>query len=563
LGVNLGRAVLYLVGDDSALGKTLKGVGSALKTGLAVGIGAVVAGTGLLIAGLFDATKAAMEAELVQADLNAVLKSTGGIAGVTADAANELANSLSKVTMFEDDVILAGENMLLTFTNIGKDVFPMATQAMLDMAQKMGTDPTQAAIQLGKALNDPIAGISALSRVGVTFSEDQKKTIKALMDTGDTAGAQKIILAELNKEFGGVAQAAGGTLQGQLTILQNQFGNVKESVGSALIPVISDLAKEYGPQLISFAKDGAKWLSENLVPAIKTVADWLKIYLPPAIQFVTDVWNIVLKPALEWLWAFLLDTLIPALVIFVAWFRENLPVAIKFLTDLWDQVLKPALEWLWTFLNDTLIPSFLVLAAWFEEYLPVAIQFLTDVWNNVYRPVLEWLWNFLNDTLIPTFVILAAWFKEHLPDAIKWAREAWEKINKAIQDTATFIQKAIDKFNEIKAFLAGIRLPNPFQPLLDAIAAIGNFRLPSWAGSALNLPGYATGTAYFPGGMTLVGEQGPEVVALPRGSRIWPNGEGPGGGNVSIVINAPGGDPYAVRGAVLSGLEAAHNRGWR
>lgn len=99
--------------------------------------------------------------------------------------------------------------MLLTFTNIGKDVFPDATSTMLDMATAMNGGLTPSAeqlkgtsIQLGKALNDPISGISALSKVGVTFTEQQKKQIEAMVQAGDAAGAQKLILAELGREFG-------------------------------------------------------------------------------------------------------------------------------------------------------------------------------------------------------------------------------------------------------------------------------------------------------------------------------------------------------------------------
>lgn len=99
--------------------------------------------------------------------------------------------------------------MLLTFTNIGKDVFPNATAMTLDMATAMngGLAPSaeqlsNQAIQLGKALNDPIMGMGALRKVGVAFTEAQKEQITTLQQSGDIMGAQKIILAELATEFG-------------------------------------------------------------------------------------------------------------------------------------------------------------------------------------------------------------------------------------------------------------------------------------------------------------------------------------------------------------------------
>jgi hypothetical protein len=179
------------------------------------------------------------QAEQAMADLNATLLSTGGVSGMTVESVSALASSLQQVTMFADDTILTGQNMLLTFTNIGKDVFPMATEAMLNMSQKMKQDVSQTAIQLGKALNDPINGLTALRRVGVTFTQDQENVIKSLVATGDVAGAQAVILAELEKEFGGVARAAGQTLPGKIEIMKNSLGSLKETIYFSLLPALA------------------------------------------------------------------------------------------------------------------------------------------------------------------------------------------------------------------------------------------------------------------------------------------------------------------------------------
>lgn len=241
--------VITFRGDTSdALSKTnglkgaLGGLGDLAGGALKIGLLGAVGGMAALAGGLAASVGAAMEAETGQAALAAVLESTGGKAGVTADMANELASSLQNVTRFEDDTILAGENMLLTFTNIGKDVFPAATETMLNMAQAMGGDVKGAAIQLGKALNDPTQGMTALTRVGVTFTDEQKEMIKQLQESGDLMGAQKIILNELATEFGGAAVAAGDTFAGKLDILNHKFGDIMEAIGGALIPVLTTAA---------------------------------------------------------------------------------------------------------------------------------------------------------------------------------------------------------------------------------------------------------------------------------------------------------------------------------
>ncbi len=76
------------------------------------------------------------------------------------------------------------------------------------------------------------------------------------------------------------------------------------------------------------------------------------------------------------------------------------------------------------------------------------------------------------------------------------------------------------------------------------------------------VPQFANGTMYAPGGMALVGERGPELVNLPRGSQVIPNHKmrgGSGGSPISISVDARGAsDPAAVRAQVQQGiLEAA------
>jgi hypothetical protein len=223
---------------DSFSSKAVGGL-SAIGGGIVAG-GIAAAGVGVTALGLamHDWVEEASAAQGVGAQTDAVIQSTGSAAGMTAEAIASLAGSLAEVTTFEDDAIQSGENMLLTFTGIGKDVFPTATKTMLDMSQALGQDLKSSAIQLGKALNDPVKGVTALQRVGVSFTEDQKTMIEEMVKSGDVMGAQRFILAELQKEFGGSAEAAGKTFAGSWTILENKVGNFKETLGNALFPAL-------------------------------------------------------------------------------------------------------------------------------------------------------------------------------------------------------------------------------------------------------------------------------------------------------------------------------------
>jgi len=246
------------------------GLKKAVGAGILGGLGLVTAGFGALAVAFSDSEAQARESINAEKQLNAVLKSTGGAAGMSAQELKDLAGSLQKVTNFGDDATIQGESLLLTFTRIGKDVFPRATETMLDMSQSLGQDMKSSAIQLGKALNDPIAGVSALSRVGVSFTEQQKEQIKVLQESGDMMGAQTIILDELAKEFGGSARAmADPTIQ-----MANAFGDLKEVVGGVIVRFKNEFAEKALPligtaitkttELIKGLTEGGWGLSETL-----------------------------------------------------------------------------------------------------------------------------------------------------------------------------------------------------------------------------------------------------------------------------------------------------------
>jgi hypothetical protein len=213
----------------------------------AVAFTAAAAGIGLSV-------RAFAEAEEVQNKLQAVLKATGGAAGLSKDQIAGMAGELQKVTTFGDEAILSGQTMLATFTRIGRDVFPEASKAMLDLATHMGGDVDGAAKALGKALNDPIEGLSALSKAGVKFTSDQERQIQTMIRAGDIASAQGVILKTLEGRFGGMAEAAAQGL-GVWKQNANLFGELGEAIGKQFAPA-AEMAGRAVRSLLTF-------LSEN------------------------------------------------------------------------------------------------------------------------------------------------------------------------------------------------------------------------------------------------------------------------------------------------------------
>jgi hypothetical protein len=251
----------------------MKAVSSAMKTlGVAVSIGTA-------FQKFIDATS---EAQFAQAQLKSALGSTGYAAGQSRDALNDHAAALQKVTAFGDDAVNGAQALLLTFTKIRGDVFPKATTAVLDMAQAMGTDLKSAALQVGKALNDPVLGVGALARAGVQFSQQQKDVIESLMKTGQVAKAQEIILKELKTQFGGSAKAARNTLGGALAALKVAFEDLfeasEESTGG-IVQGINNITNA----LISLNE----WLTKTqaFTKVFNQIAQSFQVFMAPLMVF--------------------------------------------------------------------------------------------------------------------------------------------------------------------------------------------------------------------------------------------------------------------------------------
>lgn len=215
-----------------------RGLGNA-ATNLAR-IGAV--GVGVLAVNVAAGIQSLRRLEEVTVATNAVIESTGGVAGISAAKVRELAEAYESINATMDDkVIQSAENLLLTFTAINEDAFEPALEAALNMNQALGggEEGLQGTIiQVGKALQDPIRGLTALRRVGVNFTAAQQKQIKALVEANDLYGAQQLILAELGKEFGGQFAAAGDTATARFAKFQDAIEDAQMALATAFLPVL-------------------------------------------------------------------------------------------------------------------------------------------------------------------------------------------------------------------------------------------------------------------------------------------------------------------------------------
>lgn len=193
----------------------------------------------------------AQEYEKATAQLNAGIKSTGNLAGLSVEGLQAQAAALESLSAQDEIAIMKNQALLQTFTNVrnvvgeGNDIFDQASLAVLNMGAKMGGG-AGSAMQLGKALNDPLMGMNALRRVGVVFTEEQKESIKTMVAAGDIMGAQKVILAELEVEFGGAAKAAGDTFAGSIARAKDKVSDFSRDLITNLQPILLSIGKTIG-----------------------------------------------------------------------------------------------------------------------------------------------------------------------------------------------------------------------------------------------------------------------------------------------------------------------------
>jgi hypothetical protein len=264
--------------------KQLETVGA--KAQFAIKKAAVPAGIAVAALGTFfvKAAKGAEEARIADEKLASVLDTMGF--EKAAKRVSAYAESLEKTIAVDADVIKATQTKLATFSALTKTVdkaggaFDRATAAALDMAAAGFGTAEGNAVQLGKALQDPIKGIAALGKSGVTFTKQEKEKIKALTESGNLLEAQNMILKAVEGQVGGTAAASASSFDK----MKFAIAGVSDTFGAMLLPVIDALA----PKLAAFTE----WASENstLLGVLTLVFGGLAVAIV-AINVAMKIWT--------------------------------------------------------------------------------------------------------------------------------------------------------------------------------------------------------------------------------------------------------------------------------
>ena len=379
------KAEFIISAKDEAT-KVFQGVTDMLGGAMTLAAGAAAAGLGALGAGFAVAVKEAMDAQSNMADLNATLNATGR--ANLKQPILEMAQSLKDLAGGSDDAVIATANMLAGFKNIGDETMPRATKAALDLAAKLKITGNAAADMLGPILATGDR-MNALKKANITFTDEQEKAIKALYEAGDAAGAQDMILKQLEATIGGTAAASAATFSGQLEIMKGHLLDAAEGIGTALlpimqklfdsvispaIPVVEDLAKSFGESityLSSFA-DGTRDIAaaiEEFGGPLGFISQAFGEFLPEGSSDKIYEFEKSIQPLYE-----SMAEIVDGAKILVTWISENLPTAIETANSSWNSFI--------SYIQPVIDGVMNVVSA-IQSQIPAAVETLSTLWQFV------------------------------------------------------------------------------------------------------------------------------------------------------------------------------------
>lgn len=290
-----GNMIVTLVANASKFVKGMRDAGGATlsfgdiaKRGIGIAVGAFATLATALFTVLPNFIKMGEEARKSELRLQNITKQMG-LFGKSTEAVtsriSKYAEKISFATGVDDELVRSAESILMTFKEVGKSAnkvggnFDRATMAAVDLAAAGFGEVESNAIQLGKALQDPITGLTALRRAGVTFTQAEQDQIAALVQANDLYGAQSMVLSAIEKQVGGTAEATASATDK----MSAKFESIGETLSEALLPAVDEIAGAMTDWLDSV--EGKKAV-EDITNQLLAFGDWLKS--PKGTEAVND-----------------------------------------------------------------------------------------------------------------------------------------------------------------------------------------------------------------------------------------------------------------------------------
>jgi hypothetical protein len=369
--------------------KATRTAGDRIKAGFKVAAAAIAAAGAAAIAFGVKAIKAAEAAATANARI-AQINESMGLFGSSVGEVNErlvkYAEATARATGIDQNSIKATQAKLLTFRELAQSAnevggeFDRATKAAIDLAAAGFGSAEENAVQLGKALQDPIKGLTALSRSGVTFNETEKERIKTLVESNQVGEAQKLILKAIEQQVGGTAEATANASER----IKVTFNLLIEQVGMVLLPVFEKFANFLIDKVVPF-------IQNFLVPTVQRLTDSFNKNAAPALGKIFDIVKKDLLPILEIWWRFLTRDLIPTLQAALKPVLDLIVTGLQFLVQKVKdnkegfQAFIGVVKGVWEFIKQYLVPLFQGALLTAINLVFRAIGFLIDAFAQVFK----------------------------------------------------------------------------------------------------------------------------------------------------------------------------------
>ena len=495
----------------SKAGKAFNGLASAgkkLALGLAgVSVAAIAVGKDLVEAGERASTSNARIDQITES-----MGLFGERTGEVTERLKDLANETARKTGIDQNQIKQAQATLLTFKDLAwsaNDVggnFDRATQAALDLASAGFGSAESNAVALGKALNDPIAGLSALARSGVTFSEAEKEVIATLVESGNTYKAQQLILEAIEKQVGGTAEATANSSDK----MRVAFSQLQERVGLALLPVFEKLSL---------------FFIDTLVPTLERAYNTVIPAFRNAWQSVSDAIGPLIKDLAEFLG--------PIIERIITFLKENTEVVKVFMAVLAGAATLAMIAALVAAIGALFNPVTLIIGG-----IAALAAGIAYAWNNfeTFRNVVTTTFSVLRTTFT-TWWTVVKWVFDNVFGGMDGIRKATTVLKVAFQTSFNAIKTVVMSiYNAIQSVISAARTAiNTVSTVVDKAKSIpGSGIVSSAIGAISGILPFAEGGIVTGPTVGLVGEAGPEAI-IPLDKM------GSMGGTTNITINMPAG----------------------
>ena len=447
----LSRGARDAEGDIRRVGGASGAAGAAIGGLAKIAGGAVVGALAGVATGFFNGFKEASSYQQILRQLEQTIRSTGGAAGVSVGDLKAYAGQLESLSGVDEELILNSQNVLATFTGIrneagkGNDIFNQASLAALNLSTTLGGDLKGASVQVGKALNDPVKGITALGKAGVSFTKQQKEQIKTLVKNGDTLGAQKIILGELSKEFGGAAKAAGSGLNGSIARLKDTVSDTFRDMAIKALPTVQKLADKLAKNLPGaiartgeFLRRMGRFFQAEILPRLKSFAGFIREEVLPRLRDFGSFLTGTVFPALSKVGRFLAAQLMPVFKSFGKLIKENVIPAVK-------RIVKALKE------NKALFIAIGAVIGGFIAVVVVVASKLLQVLFPAIGKIIE-----INSRVIGIIGKVVAKFTEFIGKLVEVGRKIGEFVGKAVGKFTEFVTGVSGKITEAVGFVKGL-----------------------------------------------------------------------------------------------------------